>query len=109
MALAALISFEKLSKAPAWCIAGMTKFSRATNHIGRTDGRPFPLPSAVDFPVPPPDHFPTCQNFRRPARKRDFNHRNRSSFDRRTNKPSACGVITDGVASVCTSDDDFNG
>jgi len=45
MALAALISFEKMRTAPAVNIAAMTKSSRTTNHIGRTDGRPFPLPS----------------------------------------------------------------
>ena len=32
-------------------IAAVTKSSRATNHIGRTDGRPFPLPSTVGLPL----------------------------------------------------------
>src|SRR5713226_9833577 len=38
-------------RAPAVKVAGVTKSSRATNHIGRTDGRPFPLPSTVGHPL----------------------------------------------------------
>jgi hypothetical protein len=47
MACEALIAHEKSRKATARTIARMTKIARPTNHIGRIDGRPFPLPSPV--------------------------------------------------------------
>src|SRR6266568_2016064 len=74
MALAALISFGKMWTEPAVGIAGVTKSSRTTNHIGRTDGRPFPLPSTVGLPLLSRWHSQTCDNFRKPATECDFDH-----------------------------------
>src|ERR1700676_2621857 len=95
MALAALISFEELWRAPAVAIAGVTKSSRATNHIGRTDGRPFPLPSTVGLPPLSRCHSRTCDNIRKPATKCDFDHRHLISLLRCTNRLPEGGTRTD--------------
>src|ERR1700716_2519097 len=95
MALAALISFEKMWRAPAVNIAAVTKSSRTTNHIGRTDGRPFPLPSTVDLPLLSHYHSQTCDHFRKPATECDFDHRDLISPERWTNTLPAWGTSAD--------------
>src|SRR6266568_784386 len=86
MALAALISFGKMWTEPAVGIAGVTKSSRTTNHIGRTDGRPFPLPSTVGLHLRSRCHSQTCDNLRKPATKCDFDHRDVIPLARCTNR-----------------------
>ena len=56
-------------------IAAVTKSSRATNHIGRTDGRPFPLPSVADISLPHLPHIRTCDIPRKTTMKCDLDHR----------------------------------
>ena len=95
MALAALISFGKMWRAPAVNVAGVTKSSRATNHMGRTDGRPFPLPSTVGLPLLSRCHSRTCDNFRKRATECDFDHRDLISPIRCTNRLREWGTSPD--------------
>jgi hypothetical protein len=76
-------------------IAGVTKSSRATNHIGRTDGRPFPLPSVAEISLPQLPHIKTCDTPRRSAMKRDLDHCDLIPLVRRTNRLPDCGTRAD--------------
>src|ERR1700681_2281094 len=107
MALAALISFEKMRRAPAVAIPAVTKSSRTTNHIGRTDGRPFPLPSTVDLPLLSPHHSSICDNLRKPATKCDFDHRDLISLLRCTNRLPEWGTRADRSTTAWARDERF--
>src|SRR5712691_11447970 len=107
MALAALISFEKMLTAPAVNIAAVTKSSRTTNHIGRTDGRPFPLPSTVGLPLLSRCHSQTCDNLRKPATKCDFDHRDLISLLRCTNRLPKWGTRADRSTTPWARDERF--
>src|SRR6266700_2506511 len=107
MALAALISFEKMSRAPSVATAALTKSSRATNHIGRTDGRPFPLPSTVGLPLLSRCHSQTCDNLRKPTTKCDFDHRDLISLLWCTNRLPEWGTTADRSTTPWARDERF--
>src|SRR3984893_15761437 len=107
MALAALISFEKMWRAPAVAIAVVTKSSCATNHIGRTDGRPFPLPSTVGLPLLSRCHSRTCDNLRKPATGCDFDHLDLIALLRCTNRLPEWGTRADRSTTPWTRDERF--
>jgi hypothetical protein len=102
MALAALISFEKMWRAPAVNVAGVTQSSRATNHIGRTDGRPFPLPSVARVALLLLSHIRMCDVARQTAMKCDLVHCDRISLARCTNRVPDCGTRADRSTTVRT-------
>jgi hypothetical protein len=54
--------------------AAVTKSPRTTNHIGRTDGRPFPLQSEAGIFLPPRPHIETDDVPRQIAIKRALDH-----------------------------------
>src|SRR6267154_5703351 len=93
--------------APAVAIDKVTKSYRATNHIGRTDGRPFPLPSTVGLPLLSRCHSQTCDNFRKPATECDFDHRDLISPVRCTNRLPEWGTRADRSTTPLARDERF--
>jgi hypothetical protein len=88
-------------------IAGMTKSSRTTNHIGRTDGRPIPLPSTVGLSLLSRCPPRICDNFRKPATKCDFDHRDLISLVRCTNRLREWGTRADRPTTPWARDERF--
>ena len=88
-------------------IAAVTKSSRATNHIGRTDGRPFPLPSVADISLPRLPHIRTCDIPRQTTTRRDLDHCDLSPRASRTNRLFDCGARADKSTTAWVRDERF--
>src|SRR5579871_3090542 len=91
-ALGCLKSLDDLAKAPAGCVGGVGKFLNLPNHMRRTAGRPFPLPSVGWVPVPPLHHTQTSATARQSMIICERAHCGRSLDDNATNSPSDCGA-----------------
>jgi hypothetical protein len=88
-------------------ITAVTKSSRTTNHIGRTDGRPFPLPSTVGLPLLSRYHPRTCDNIRKPATECDFDHRDLIAVVGCTNRLPEWGTSADRSTTPWARDERF--
>jgi hypothetical protein len=92
MALGALKLLSYLKEAPAAGVGGIDEFLNLPNHMRRTAGRPFPLPSVGWVPMPPLHDPQTSATALQSMIISKRAHCGRSLDGKATNSPSDCGA-----------------